>query len=67
MATQSRGHGTQPQNQGMKIPYVLFNSKMTGLCRCTALRKFPDAAYFLEDKEQAGFNADDRAVLRSAL
>lgn len=51
----------------LKVPYKLFNSRMTGRGLYNALEKFPDAVHLLEDMEQLFREGGARGVLRSAL
>ena len=50
-----------------KVPYKLFNSRMTGRGLYNTLEKFPDETHVLEDMEQLFRDSGARGVLRSAL
>ncbi len=50
-----------------KVPYKIFNSRMTGRGLYNALEEFPDAIHVLEDMEQLFRESGARGVLRSAL
>ena len=51
----------------LKVPYKLYNSRMTGRGLYNALEKFPDSIHLLEDMEQLFRESGARWVLRSAL
>lgn len=50
-----------------KVPYKLFNSRMTGRGLYNALEAYPDGVHVLEDMEQLFRDGGARGVLRSAL
>ena len=51
----------------LKVPYKLYNSRMTGRGLYNSLEKFPDSIHLLEDMEQLFRESGARGVLRSAL
>lgn len=50
-----------------RVPYKLFNSRMTGRGLYNALEAYPDGVHVLEDMEQLFRDGGARGVLRSAL
>lgn len=50
-----------------RVPYKLFNSRMTGRGLYNALEAYPDGVHVLEDMEQLFRESGARGVLRSAL
>ena len=50
----------------LKVPYKLYNSRMTGRGLFNALAAFPDAIHLLEDMEQLFRESGARGVLRHA-
>ena len=51
----------------LKVPYTLYNSRMTGRGLYNALEASPDAVHLLEDMEQLFRESGARGVLRRAL
>lgn len=50
-----------------RVPFKLYNSRMTGRGLYNALETYPDAVHLLEDMEQLLNESAARGVLRSAL
>lgn len=62
-----KSHTVLEELERRRVPFKLYNSRMTGRGLYNALEKFPDAIHVLEDMEQLFRDGGARGVLRSAL
>jgi len=62
-----KSHTVIEELERLKVPYKLFNSRMTGRGLFNALEEFPDAVHLLEDMEPLFRDSGACGVLRSAL
>jgi len=62
-----KSHTVIEELERRRVPYKLFNSRMTGRGLYDNLERFPDETHLLEDMEQLFHDRGARGVLRSAL
>lgn len=62
-----KSHTVIEELERLRVPYKLFNSRMTGRGLFNALEEFPDSVHLLEDMEPLFRDSGACGVLRSAL
>ena len=62
-----KSYTTLDQLKKLDVPYILFNSRLTGKGLFQALQKRPEAIFVFEDVERLTKDADAQGVLHSAL